>query len=298
VRITGDGASSNCTMASAEFASATVRHLASSATMPRTATTLTKLAEELIVFSTFEYGTVTLDDGFAMGSSMMPQKKNPGTLELLRGRAGRVNGLNAAAFTLMKGLPSGYNRDFHEDKEILIEIFGLILKALPVIPALIQSTTFNKDRMKTLTYGNFANATELANFLVAKKDIPFREAHHIVGSLVGELVKQRDNFSNVNYCMSHIQSRGVDISREEIEPILNPESVMLSYNSLGGTGDKSVEELIRWLESRVQDLDVKLAVDKRRVFQAYEACQSIAAEAKKIQSHEELVKLINKHKPE
>jgi len=81
---------------------------------------LSRLAEEFIIHCSYEFRDITLDDGFAMGSSMMPQKKNPGMLELMRGRAGRVEGLTLAAFTMMKGLHSGYNRDFHEDKEITI----------------------------------------------------------------------------------------------------------------------------------------------------------------------------------
>jgi argininosuccinate lyase len=158
--------------------------------------TLSRLAEEFIFWSSYEFRTLTLDDGFAMGSSMMPQKKNPGALELLRGRSGRINGLMVAGFTMMKGLPSGYNRDFHEDKEILVESLTIINKAIEVIPPLIKSTTINTERMNELAFENFANATELANYLVSKHNVPFREAHHIVGSLVGDLYRAKDNFKN------------------------------------------------------------------------------------------------------
>jgi argininosuccinate lyase len=97
--------------------------------------TCSRLAEEFILWSSREFQTITLDDGFAMGSSMMPQKKNPGMLELIRGRSGRVNGLANAALTMLKGLPSGYNRDFYEDKEITVEIFDLALRMTEVYPA-------------------------------------------------------------------------------------------------------------------------------------------------------------------
>ena len=98
---------------------------------------LTRLGEEFIIWCSYEFRSITLDDGFAMGSSMMPQKKNPGMLELMRGRAGRVEGLAHAAFTMMKGLPSGYNRDFHEDKEITIAIFDILNRVTEIIPPLI-----------------------------------------------------------------------------------------------------------------------------------------------------------------
>eukprot|EP01126_Amoeba_proteus_P042775 TRINITY_DN465_c0_g1_i5.p1 TRINITY_DN465_c0_g1~~TRINITY_DN465_c0_g1_i5.p1 ORF type:complete len:505 (-),score=95.12 TRINITY_DN465_c0_g1_i5:444-1958(-) len=165
---------------------------------------LSRLAEELILWSSYEYSTVALDDGFAMGSSMMPQKKNPGSCELLRGRSGRVTGLMTAAYGMMKGLPSGYNRDFHEDKEILIEALTLVSQAIEIIPALVQTTKLKLERMADLTYQNFSTATEVANFLVSKHNIPFREAHHIVGSLVGDLYRLGKNFNDLEFCLNHI----------------------------------------------------------------------------------------------
>jgi argininosuccinate lyase len=109
--------------------------------------TCSRLAEEFILWSSYEFQTIILDDGFAMGSSMMPQKKNPGMLELIRGRSGRVNGLANAAYTMMKGLPSGYNRDFHEDKEIMVEIMDLAIRMTETLPSLIMSTRINTKRM-------------------------------------------------------------------------------------------------------------------------------------------------------
>lgn len=111
-----------------------------------TYTTFSRLAEELILWSSFEFRSVTLDDGFAMGSSMMPQKKNPGSCELIRGRAGRVNGLLVAGFTMMKGLPSGYNRDFHEDKEILVNMFEILNTCTPVVRNFIERLEGRKTR--------------------------------------------------------------------------------------------------------------------------------------------------------
>jgi argininosuccinate lyase len=130
--------------------------------------TLSRFAEECILWTSYEFRSLALDDGFAMGSSMMPQKKNPGSLELLRGRAGRISGLMSAGMTLMKGLPSGYNRDFHEEKEILWESLDLINSAVYVVPPVVKTTHINLKRMEELAGANFATATELANFLVRK----------------------------------------------------------------------------------------------------------------------------------
>jgi len=261
-------------------------------------TTLSRLAEEFIYWSSWEFRSLTLDDGFAMGSSMMPQKKNPGALELLRGRAGRVNGLMVAGFTMMKGLPSGYNRDFHEDKEILVESLSLVNRAVEVIPALIQSTKINTDRMKELSYGNFANATELANYLVSKKDVAFREAHDIVGSLVGNLSRAGKNFSETQQCYEWLKKHGVEVEMKEVQRILDPASVMLSYESRGGTGKKEVERLIKEGQQQLAEKRKELEADKKRVTDAWNAARAIAKEAKGIKDADALKKLVAKHRPQ
>jgi len=133
-------------------------------------------------------------------------------LELMRGRAGRVEGYTHAAFTMMKGLHSGYNRDFHEDKEITIKIFDILNRVIEVLPPLIQSTKFNKDRMAELATKNFSAATEVANYLVRDHNVPFRQAHHIVGSLVGKLYRAGKNFDDFQTCKEHMVESGVKIS--------------------------------------------------------------------------------------
>jgi argininosuccinate lyase len=254
--------------------------------------TLSRLAEELILWSSYEFRAITLDDGFAMGSSMMPQKKNPGVLELLRGRAGRLNGLLVAGFTLMKGLPSGYNRDFHEDKEILVESLSLINRAVEVIPALISSTTLNLERMADLAYGNFATATELANYLVLKHNIPFREAHHVVGSLVGDLSRKGENFKNFDACYNHIvNTHKINAPKEDLQRVLDPKSVMLSYNSLGGTGPKAVNEMLKQFRAELENHKKVLNEDNSRVNNALERTRTIASKAGSIQTAEQLKKL-------
>jgi len=218
-------------------------------------TTFSRLAEEFILWSSFEFGTLTLDDAFAMGSSMMPQKKNPGCLELLRGRTGRLNGMLVAGFTMMKGLPSGYNRDFHEEKEILFEDLDLAIRAASVVGPLVQSTTINLERMSNLSGANFSTATELANFLVTKHSVPFRTAHHISGSLVGKLSRQGKCFDgNLEICQEHLKANGITTSDEELLKVLDTKSVMMSYNSLGGTGPKAVGEMLSKMHLQLEHL--------------------------------------------
>lgn len=220
-----------------------------------------------------------MDDGFSMGSSMMPQKKNPGVCELLRGRAGRVNGLMVAGFTMMKGLPSGYNRDFHEDKEILFDACDLINSAANVVPALLRTTQINKKRMEHLSFQNFATATELANYLVSKHNQSFRQAHHVVGSLVGKLYRAGQNFSEFDICLEHLKSQGINATAEEVHAVLDPKSVMMSYNSLGGTGPESVRAMLTKFNATLSQHRQVYEKDLKRLESAREACRAIAGSA-------------------
>jgi argininosuccinate lyase len=236
-----------------------------------------RLAEELIMWSSYEFRTVTLDDGFAMGSSMMPQKKNPGPLELLRGRAGIVNGYAFGGYTMLHGLPSGYNRDFHEEKELLFA--SMAIRAAGIIPALVESTTLNFDRMAELCDKNFMMATELANYLVEDHDVPFRETHHIVGSLVGELVKTKSDLTDIEAVMKHLKESGIDANVDRVKAVLDPKTVMMTYNSLGGTGPAGPEAMQAILSDLQYSLDAHkatLTADQARVSNAYEATKKIA----------------------
>jgi len=258
-------------------------------------TTLSRLAEEFIFWSSYEFGTLQLDDGFAMGSSMMPQKKNPGPLELLRGRSGRINGLLSAGLTMMKGLPSGYNRDFHEDKEILVECFNLIIPAVSWIPELILSTTMKFERMSDLTYSSYCTATEVANYLVSKHNVPFRQAHHIVGSLVGELSRSGRNFKDWDFCVDWITKKNkLDANVDELKKVFDPKSVMLSYNSLGGTGKAATEAMLTDYNECITEHKKVLKADQNRVDSAYNTTRAIAEKAKGVKTAQELLNLIPK----
>jgi argininosuccinate lyase len=146
---------------------------------------LSRLAEEVVLWASAEFGFVDLPDAFATGSSMMPQKKNADVAELARGRTGKVYGALISMLTTLKGLPLAYNRDLQEDKAAVLEASTVVLPTLTIFAAMLPALRFRLDRMRVTAGQSFSLATDVADYLV-KKGVPFREAHHIVGSLVRE----------------------------------------------------------------------------------------------------------------
>jgi len=158
---------------------------------------LSRLAEELVLWSSQEFGFIDMDDGFATGSSIMPQKKNPDVAELVRGKTGPVFGNLFAMLTLMKGLPLAYNRDMQEDKPGFFACVDTLQACLDVMAPMLASMTVRSDRIRGAVDAGFALATDLADYLVAKV-LPFREAHHAVGALVGYCVQQGKTFEQLS----------------------------------------------------------------------------------------------------
>ncbi|MDR1603434.1 MAG: argininosuccinate lyase [Gracilibacteraceae bacterium] len=144
---------------------------------------LSRLAEEIILWSSGEFGFITLDDAYATGSSIMPQKKNPDVAELVRGKTGRVYGDLVALLTVMKGLPLAYNKDLQEDKESVFDAVDTVQKCLLIMKPLLETMTVHRERLAAEAKKGFMNATDLADYL-AKKHVPFREAHAVAGRLV------------------------------------------------------------------------------------------------------------------
>lgn len=150
---------------------------------------LSRLCEDLILWSTQEFGFVKLDDAFATGSSLMPNKKNPDVLELIRGKSGRVFGHLVGILTVMKGLPLAYNKDMQEDKECLFDTVATLIACLEIISPFIQSLKFNTDLMHQKAQEGYLDATKILEELVLQ-GIPFRDAHHQVGLWVAEAEKK------------------------------------------------------------------------------------------------------------
>ncbi len=158
---------------------------------------LSRLAEELVLWSSAEFGFIELDDAYAMGSSIMPQKKNPDVAELARGKTGRVYGNLLAMLTVMKALPLSYNRDMQEDKEGLFDTVDTLLSTLEVFTGMVATLKVRGEKTRRATEEGYILATDLADYLVGK-GVPFREAHNIVGGLVQYAVEKGKTFKDLS----------------------------------------------------------------------------------------------------
>src|SRR5207248_47071 len=156
---------------------------------------LSRLAEDLIILSGDEHTFFELSDALSTGSSMMPQKKNPDPLELVRGKTGRVTGHLIGLLTTMKGLPSGYNKDLQEDKQAVFDAEDTVAACLSAVTAVVGSLTLNRSRAEAAASGLLL-ATDVADYLVGR-GVPFRRAHEIVGALVRKLVTERKDFASL-----------------------------------------------------------------------------------------------------
>lgn len=148
---------------------------------------LSRMAEEIVLWSSWEFRFIELDDAYSTGSSIMPQKKNPDVAELSRGKTGRVYGDLMALLTIMKGLPLAYDKDMQEDKEPVFDALDTVQLCLPVFSAMVDTMRVNADRMLAAAKGGYINATDCADYLV-RKGLPFREAHAVVGRLVAQCI--------------------------------------------------------------------------------------------------------------
>jgi argininosuccinate lyase len=221
---------------------------------------------------------MVLDDSFAMGSSMMPQKKNPGVLELVRGRTGKMYGILMAMLTTMKALPSGYNRDYHEDKTTLVDSLRLSKDSIEVVRGVIETLQIDSQRMRSLVEDNFATATELANYLVRKHNIPFRQCHRIVGYVVGELAARGKNFKDKETTKQLLKSQGISISDADFEHTLDPEKVVENQNSRGGTSSSEVARMIQAMEKELDSAQAVLSARMAFEHEAQEKTRTVAEE--------------------
>ena len=215
---------------------------------------LSRISEEIVYWTTYEFGMAVLDDAYSFGSSIMPQKKNPDIAELTRGRTGRVYGALLDLLTNLKGLPMGYNRDFQEDKPPLWEAFDIVKACLGLLPELLKTTDFKTERMAELANANFATATELANYLVKEHQISFRECHEIVGWLVGELVQQEKTFADWELTHELLKQKNLNIPISQLKQILDAELAIQNNQSLGGTSPTEVHRMIENFEAQQNEI--------------------------------------------
>lgn len=197
---------------------------------------LSRLSEDLILWNTQEFGFVILDDAFTTGSSIMPQKKNPDVAELVRGKTGRVYGHLLGLLTVLKGLPLTYNKDLQEDKEGLFDTVDTVKACLTLYAAMLRTLQVDKERMYAAVAGDFASATDLADYLV-RKGLPFREAHAVVGKLVGKCVAEGRRL--VDLTVEELQEASPLFGPEALA-LLPPENCVAARASRGGTAAQAV----------------------------------------------------------
>ena len=199
---------------------------------------LSRFCEEIINWCSYEYQFVQLSDTFSTGSSIMPQKKNPDMAELIRGKSGRVYGHLFGLLTIMKSLPLAYNKDLQEDKEGMFDTVDTIKKSLDIMAGMLSSMTVNKEKMLRSTQKDFSNATELADYL-AKKGLPFRQAHEIVGKLVLDCSKEGIYLQDIPL---EDYQKASSLIEADVYEALQSKTAVQKRNSLGGTGFEQIRK--------------------------------------------------------
>jgi argininosuccinate lyase len=218
---------------------------------------ISRLSEELIIWSSSEFSFITLSDRHSTGSSIMPQKKNPDIPELLRAKSGRANGNLVALLTVMKALPLAYNKDMQEDKEPVFDSVKNALLALRVLDEMLADMRVNEDNMQKATLVGHLSATDLADYLVKSLNIPFRDAYHITGEIVNLAEKRGVDISELS--LEDLQSIEPRVTKEALG-VLDNRACMDSRDSLGGTStNQTKEQILRledWIELQRGDIDV------------------------------------------
>jgi len=210
---------------------------------------LSRLCEELVLWSSTEFGFIEIDDGFCTGSSIMPQKKNPDVAELVRGKVGRVYGHLIALLTVMKSLPLTYNKDMQEDKEPVFDTVQTVKTSLRILSLMLRNMHVNSARIAATLDGGFITATEIADYL-ARKGVPFRTAHEIVGILVRYCL---DNNKTLNLLTFEEFKEFSDKFDVDILEIVVPRHAVNSKTSFGGTSTQNVLDAIQQAKKELGD---------------------------------------------
>lgn len=227
-----------------------------------TAMTLSRWAEQWIIYASTEFGFITLHDNYTTGSSMMPQKQNPDMLELIRGKAGGVYGSLVALLTMLKGLPIGYNRDLQEDKRHVFYAYDSVCDCLDMAANIVRTTTFNEDKIAATLHRGYLDATSLAEYLVTK-GVPFRTSHQVVGRLV-KLCEDEQLFELRKLSLEQmrgvveelaphlhagLRESGKEVVGEDVYDWLGAENVVKRYQTAGNAGLSGFEEQLKaWKE--------------------------------------------------
>ncbi|WP_410218388.1 argininosuccinate lyase [Paracoccus sp. (in: a-proteobacteria)] len=207
---------------------------------------LSRLAEELVIWSSAQFRFVSMSDKWSTGSSIMPQKRNPDAAELIRAKIGRILGATVALFTVMKGLPLAYSKDMQEDKEQVFDAADNLMLALAAMTGMLSDLTANRDRLEAAASTGFSTATDLADWLVRELGLPFRDAHHVTGSLVAMAEGRGVDLPDLT--LDDMKSVNGQITRDVFN-VLGVHNSVASRQSYGGTAPDQVRaQIARWKE--------------------------------------------------
>jgi len=210
---------------------------------------LSRLAEDVILYASSEFGFLALGDAIATGSSLMPQKKNPDSMELVRGKAGRVFGDLVGMLATLKGLPLAYNKDMQEDKEAVFDCFDTVSACLQVTSTVLRNVAVNEERARVAASTGYMNATELADYLV-RRGMPFREAHEVVGKVVMRAIEFGKEIDEVPLAELQTFSELVDA---DVYEALALEATLNSKSQIGGTARATVSEALALAKQTLSD---------------------------------------------
>ena len=213
-----------------------------------TATHLSRLAEEIVIWSTPQFGFVKLSDSFSTGSSIMPQKKNPDAAELVRAKTGRVNGHLIALLTVMKGLPLTYSKDMQEDKECVFDAAETLDLMLAAMTGMAGDMTIDAEAMRRAAGSGHSTATDLADWLVRTLGLPFREAHHVTGRAVALADARKTTLAKLS--LDELQALHPGIT-QDLFSVLSVDSSVKSRKSFGGTAPAEVRRQVRYWRKRL-----------------------------------------------
>ncbi len=208
---------------------------------------MSRLAEEIVIWSTPQFGFIRLSDAFSTGSSIMPQKKNPDAAELVRAKTGRINGSLIALLTVMKGLPLAYSKDMQEDKEQVFDAAESLELAVAAMTGMVRDMTIRADRMKAAAGSGYSTATDLADWLVREAGLPFRDAHHVTGRAVALAEQKACDLADLS--LEDLQSIHPSITAKVFD-VLTVEASVASRTSFGGTAPNEVRKQIAWWRAR------------------------------------------------
>jgi argininosuccinate lyase len=212
---------------------------------------LSRLAEDIIIYTTAEFGFLELSDAVATGSSLMPQKKNPDSMELVRGKAGRVFGHTMSLMAMLKGLPLAYNKDMQEDKEAVFDTFETLKASLEVTATVLCNIRLREDRTSNAAARGYMNATELADYL-ARKGLPFREAHEAVGRIVLHAIER--NAELQDFSLEEMRAFSTLIE-EDVYHALSLKQTLETKSQAGGTAPQRVADALASARGRLDDTD-------------------------------------------